>query len=506
MRRTLALSLAVALLAAGGLALEVSEGMAHGRRHDPPPPPTKTTLCVAPHGRGDAPKTREVWEPLARWLVARGRATPGSCPVHFTCGDRHQEVSCADVVTLEDAAVADSQRAESLEQRLLQPGRPEIPIDDVTSRPPRASVMGACIDAAYAAEPEVGYAWAIDHDGALADSGAGGWARAPWESESPSVPMTPDKPMTLASISKIITSLAVMRMLEEHPEIDLDDPFYPLVASRFAGPFELSNGLVVNIPGPGLEQVTLRHLLTHKSALEPGLGCGNLVLLMGIGVVGTPGVTDHYENHNFCLLRQVIEVVTGMDYVEYVQDRILEPMGIDMDCMPEASEPTLYYNTLGDPGASWGDFTASCSAYGWTGSAEQLARLLGGFRLDEALQPASRMRMLDECPTSGETTNRCLGWQRSTKTVGLHYYHSGDWYTGDPCKTSGDLDGLTLGASSCRKGFNGSIVRFGLGIDASLLVNTVGGSGLHPSLKSELTILRECYAQAFLETNPSSAP
>ncbi len=462
--------------------------------------PRLVTICLGPAGSDDRSELR-VPAPIARLLVRLHWATRGPCVVRLTCAGVPTSLGCGEVIDLDDGQIPVSELSEELEFTALGPGEPEIFID-LTSVPPRASQMGACIDDAYDQEAEVGYAWAIAKDGAIADSGAGGFARAPWEPVSPSVPMTPVQSMTIASISKPITAVATMLLLEEEPGIDLDDPFYPLIADELGGLYFLENGVLLSVPGPGVDQVTIRNLLTHRSGLKTGIGCGasKLITLLGVGVVGTPGSTEDYENSNFCLLREVIEAVSGMDYVDYVQTRVLQPMGIAASCMPQPVDPTLYYNTIQDPGKAWGDYTASCSAYGWTASAEQLALFLAGVRLDTVLTQATREQMLGDCPTAGGTDDKCLGWLRSTKVVGEHSYHNGDWYTGDFCK--GTPGGLSLQPSECKKGFNGTIMRFPLGIDASLLVNTVGGTGLNPGLKSEVSILRECFKEAFLDANP----
>ena len=55
------------------------------------------------------------------------------------------------------------------------------------------------------------------------------------------------------------------------------------------------------------------------------------------------------------MLREVIEQVSGKDYISYTQNHVLGPMGItDMSCEREDTDPTLYYNTVGDPGYLWG--------------------------------------------------------------------------------------------------------------------------------------------------------
>jgi CubicO group peptidase (beta-lactamase class C family) len=454
-------------------------------------------VCMHPLSTKVKRQTIEVHPSVARLLVARGVAELGHCPTELMADD------------LELARITSSEQREEQSFRLLAPTvEPPLPIDDLTSIPPEAREMGRCIDEQYASEAEVGYAYAIVEDGQLAFSNAGGWARAPWETKAPSVPMTPAKPMTIASVSKPITAIAVMKLLEQNPGIDLDDPFYPLVEEKFSGQVAFDGGLIATMPGPGIEQVTIRNLLMHRSGLQPGLGCGyaKLAQLVATGLVSTPGVAYDYENSNFCMLREVIEQVSGLDYIDFVEGNVLGPMGIaGMSCEPEGTDPTLYYNTVGDPGYLWGGYSTTCSAYGWTASAVQLAAFATNVRFSTVLTSASTDEMLNASCQGSPGFSYCLGWIRSDGPIGIHRYHNGDWIDGDPCDVPGDpQDDLVLQPSTCPRGYNGTIMQLPLGVDAALLVNTRGGTGLSPGLKSEVTILRECFAEAFRDANDLS--
>jgi len=445
---------------------------------------TTVVLCLPSPRDPSLARTVTVPRPAVPFYLVRG-ATLGACP---RCDPRRPGLTCDESEALAEDETRLSAQAEDVAARVVRHGGEPLPLGP-NVKPPDPQVMGRCIDQAYAGEAEVGYSWAIARDGQPGATGAGGWARAPWEAEDPSVPMASDRRMTIASVSKTITAVAVMKLIEETPGLDLDDPFYPVIEDQWSGLFFDVEGVLVSLPGPGLESVTLRNLLTHRSGLTPGLGCGKLVQVLGLGVVGTPGTTYDYENSNFCLLREVVESVSGQSYQEYVLNEVLGPMGIaGMSCEVEDSAPTLYYNTILNPGTAWGDFP-SCSAFGWYASAEDLARFLVHFRLDTVLSDASAQQMLEECPDPGGTSGYCLGWQRSTGgAIGTHHWHSGDFlkkYCG------GD----------CNKGVNATMMRLPQGIDAAVLVNTRAGNPPNPGLTSEVTILRECYVEAFDAAN-----
>lgn len=457
-------------------ALLAPAAIVRGRAHVPPQAEF-IEVCAGPPGRADRQRTVRLPRQAAEKKIAKGLATLGACELEGILAE------------VEEARILNSQEAEDTSLRFLEKTHCPACEDIAAGRPPLPRVMGACIDAKYAQETEVGYAYSIFQGGSHAFSGAGGSARAPWEVDAPDVAMTPDTRMTIASVSKALTAVAVMRLIQENG-IGLDTPFYDLVEESFIqGPVFFAEGEIGFIPGPGVENVTIQNLLQHRSGLKTGLGCGKLEKILAIGTVGQPGVTYDYENSNFCFLRKVIEAETGMDYVDYVTSQVLAPAGVvDMSCEPDAVEPALYYNTIESPGFLWGGYTNSCSAYGWYASARALGSFLGILRSAAVLTDITKDTMFTTCGAN----DYCLGWITKDDGIGMHSYHNGDWIDGNPCD---DVD-------QCKRGYNGTVMRLAQGIDAALLVNTRGGTGVNPGLKSEVTILRECFAEAFVDANP----
>jgi len=453
------------------------------------------TLCHIPPGRPQAAVTLHLPAAAAAAHLGHGDR-PGPCRApDDACDPGRRGFSCDDAAYTLGRLILESENAEEIALLALPDRGSAPPLGDLTSVPPPTVAMGRCIEQAFAQEPEVGFSYALARDAVLQVSGAGGFARAPWESEASGATMTPDTRMTIASVSKPVTAVAIMRLLEEHP-VGLDDPFYPLVSAKFNGLSTSGDLTLYTIPGPGVGAVTIRHLLTHTSGLKPGLGCGQLPLLLGLGAIHPPGTVHDYENSNYCLLREVIEQVSGVDYIAYVQQKVLQPMGIlTMSCERDQTNPALYYNTIGDPGFLWGDYVSSCSAYGWYASARHLTQFLVGVRSHAAISAASTDQMFGECFDKPGPGEYCLGWTKANGAVGTYLSHSGDWIK------NGCYNEAT-GNNECPKGFNGTITRFPLGIDATLFVNTRGGTGPNPPLKSEATILRECYEQVFQAVNP----
>jgi len=292
----------------------------------------------------------------------------------------------------------------------------------------------------------VGYSFAVAENGKVNSLGGFGYARAPWESTDPSIAMTGTRRSHLASISKPITSVALQNVLEAHPAYTIDTPFLNIIGSSF-----------VNV-GAGVTGVTLRNLLQQRSGM-PGWGyCGpdgthvdflssmrDLVSKPLANPIGTP----LYSNGNFCVLRMVIEKLSGTDYVTYVRNNVFAPMGItDMTCTPDATAPTLYYKKDQTSGAGFlwpDDYSSHCGAYGWYGSANDLAKFLIGVRNNTVLTASTTAAML----------SNLLGWYNAATGAGTAYHHNGGWVTGDG------------------RGFNGAIIRLPTA-EAVILIDTDG--------------------------------
>lgn len=132
----------------------------------------------------------------------------------------------------------------------------------------------------------------------------------------------------VASISKMITAITVLQLVELGL-VGIDDIVGPRLAARVG----------VSTPSSGVETITVRHLLTHRSGIGqyenlmfrrqvescPAAGASGLAR----GLERAPGTTYRYSNLNFCLLGLLIEDVTGEAYEAVVDRELLDPLGID---------------------------------------------------------------------------------------------------------------------------------------------------------------------------------
>ncbi len=166
-----------------------------------------------------------------------------------------------------------------------------------------------------------GLAYAVVTDGAISSAGARGVVRAGGHTQ-----VTPDTPFATGSISKSVTALAVMQLVEAG-KVDLDA--------------ELSQYLEA-FSGRPAGASTIRQLLSHTSGFstlqgnashaDDTGGTDELARLVDrlseTAPAHEPGERWEYSNTNYEILGRLIEVVSGQDYQAYVAANILEPVGM----------------------------------------------------------------------------------------------------------------------------------------------------------------------------------
>lgn len=138
--------------------------------------------------------------------------------------------------------------------------------------------------------------------------------------------VTADDPVRIASISKLVTTLGVMRLVETG-KLDLDADASGLLGWR------LRNPAFPQVP------ITLRLLLSHRSSLTDAAGYWQTPLggelrdiLKDPRVWDTkhaPGRYFRYTNLNFPLVAQIMERATGERFDRLMARLVLQPLGID---------------------------------------------------------------------------------------------------------------------------------------------------------------------------------
>lgn len=139
------------------------------------------------------------------------------------------------------------------------------------------------------------------------------------------VPVNEDTCFEIASVTKLFTAQAVLRLVQDE-RITLDDP------------------VSAHIPGlpEAWQTVTIRHCLAHQSGI-PGYTSVDryweitrvakthnevFSLVRDLPLSFAPGTRYSYDNTGFYLLGMLIEAVTGQPYGEYLRSTVFEPLGM----------------------------------------------------------------------------------------------------------------------------------------------------------------------------------
>jgi CubicO group peptidase (beta-lactamase class C family) len=162
-----------------------------------------------------------------------------------------------------------------------------------------------------------GAAVAIVHKGRVeraAGYGRGGAGR----------PVTADSPMPIASLSKSMTALAVLQLVDAG-RVDLDTP-----ARAYLPEFHTAD--------PRGDRITVRHLLAHMSGLadttynpmdaRPRSLREAVALLRTARLAGDPGTRWRYHNPNYQVAARLVEVVSGEPFNDYLRRHVFEPLGM----------------------------------------------------------------------------------------------------------------------------------------------------------------------------------
>ncbi|AQQ54802.1 serine hydrolase [Planococcus lenghuensis] len=166
------------------------------------------------------------------------------------------------------------------------------------------------------------------------------------------LPVTPDTVFGVASITKSLTALAIMQLVDEN-KLAVEDPVVKWLP-EFRLPDQAHD-----------TAITIHHLLTHTSGL-PGMEAVHRARAVSIiedpdgaelfdnpaplekvltvetvedvmdvvadtefRLLAPPGELFNYSNEGYALLQEIIERAGGKPYIAYVQERILNPLGMD---------------------------------------------------------------------------------------------------------------------------------------------------------------------------------
>lgn len=259
------------------------------------------------------------------------------------------------------------------------------------------------------------------------------WAQMPGDGD---VRWASGVPMHVASVSKLITAMAMTKLLHSR-NISPDARILPWLPNYWH-------------KGPGVDRLTFRQLLTHTSGLvlldEPGPSDFQFMKdQIALGTVGGPG----YRNINYGLCRILISTIdapflfdllpalasdaywdltTIQYYALYVKQNIFAPAGVT-STFDHAGDNALAYpyppnDPAGAPVPGWnsGDVSTMSGCAAWHLSVDDLLDVMAAFRRGGSIvDPARAQAMLD----------RQFGLDWKADTALGRIYAKGGWWSPD---------------------------------------------------------------------------
>ena len=285
------------------------------------------------------------------------------------------------------------------------------------------------------------------------------------------VAVEPASLFRLGSLSKTITAVAVLQLVEAG-RLKLDDPVLPILGD--VGP------RADRITDTRVRDITVHHLLQHSGGFDRDRS-GDVVFMPYAAEAArrqtaplppdcptilrdalerkldfTPGTRFAYSNLGYCILGRVIERVTGSPYEAHVRQYVLAPAGVTRmrvgHTLQSADGEVTYYDYRGAkevkamPGLGltyapqpYGAFALeTMGAYGgWIGSPIDYLRFIlaidgrrGAALLNAATVAEMNAPMLKESPGADESNGNGVYYGlgiriRPLKNGGANLFHTG---------------------------------------------------------------------------------
>src|SRR5262245_14970123 len=213
------------------------------------------------------------------------------------------------------------------------------------------------------------------------------------------IPTTASTVFNIGSVSKVVTAVAVMQLME-HEKVSLDDPIQKYVPA---------------FPDKG-SPITIRHIMTHTSGIrhyrptdfpdsEDNENVKPTSLAEGIRVfkddplLFKPGEYYFYSSYAVNLLQAVVEKAAGMGFEEYLRRAVWSPAGMLSTCfdIPARIVPhrARGYETKDGETTNWpyGNVTYKFASGGMLSTAEDLVRFATALNNGTLLKPETKALM-----------------------------------------------------------------------------------------------------------------
>lgn len=248
------------------------------------------------------------------------------------------------------------------------------------------------------------------------------------------IAMSPATQVGIGSVTKTFTALAAMQ-LQEQGLVDIEQPL-----SRYLPEFR------IRTHGEDRDQITLRRLITHSSGVptdvfrdmqsDQARYTDVVKLLNRTALAHSPGTVGLYSNAGYNLLGHALAEASGIDYPDYLKQRIFAPLGMKNTGFAGDPHPAGRSKAYGPDGAEAAVFELRDIASGGIYStAEDLAAyataLMDAYHgqpspLVEGSTVRSMFALQTDIPI--DTNKKGLGWFLFQNDEGFAAYHAGSTF------------------------------------------------------------------------------
>jgi N-acyl-D-amino-acid deacylase len=248
-------------------------------------------------------------------------------------------------------------------------------------------------------------------------------------------PLEPKSVFRLASVSKQFTAMCIM-MLEEQNKLNYDDDFQKY------------------LPELKYEGVTIRHLLWHTSGMPDYIDFMPKHFpddeYVNDDVIKTmakhhpekefePGERYEYSNTGYLLLASIVERVSGVSFIKFIQQNIFDRIGMSSSIIPfgknefvEMANRVRGYNRTKDGGHVDNDYTSY--DYDVCGDGGMFSSVIDLFKWNEALytekmvkQETIKEAFQPYVLNDGSVGDYGFGWSVNEIDSNKLVDHSGSW-------------------------------------------------------------------------------
>lgn len=261
--------------------------------------------------------------------------------------------------------------------------------------------------------------------------------------EENKVEMEPYHILRIASVSKLLTATAIMKLIDQG-KLTLD-------SKVFGKNGLLNDSAYLSYRDKRYEKITIRHLLSHTAGWSKRNGDpvftphsvarkmktslpvdipATIKYALSMSLTYSPGTHYSYSNLGYVILGQIISKLSGKPYEDYIQQEILEPLGIfDMHIgnslvsdrfWNESRYYQLRYTTHSEAYDGSGETVPALyggydmhllgAAGGWLASPSELMKFILSIDGDSSVTQILSKKTIEDMTTPDKEVHRTLGW------------------------------------------------------------------------------------------------